>query len=80
MIPTIGRVVLYNTTEKDREKMRELKFNVQEQLPAIIVSTWGPDENSAANLNVLYDGVGTFWITSSTQGTAEGQWIQPPRI
>jgi hypothetical protein len=79
--PTIGRIVIYNTTSEDRENMRHLPAcNVQEKLPAIIVAVWGDMPNSAVNLQVICDGSATIWKTSicvaDTPGQ-EGRWEWP---
>jgi len=81
MVPTIGRVVLYNTTEEQRKKMEnDPNCNVQEKLPAIVVAVWGDTEESAINLNVQNDGEGSFWVTSALKGDGEGNWNWPPRV
>lgn len=79
MKPTIGRIVVYNTTELDRNLMREVKANVQIQLPAIIVATFENSsyQNNESDLKVLLDGVGELWGTSIPQGDGEGQWNFP---
>ena len=42
MVPTIGRLVIYNTTEAEQQKMRDMQnCNVQQKLPAIVVAVWG---------------------------------------
>lgn len=78
MIPTIGRVVIYNTTEEDRENMSNNTFcNVQMQVPAIIVAVWGKEENSLVNLQVICDGEKFMWKTSVSLGENEGNWNWP---
>lgn len=74
---TIGRIVIYNTTEEDRKEMQLNGDNVQKQLPAIIVGVF--DENEVvANLKVLRDGNGPdFWLTSIHKGDSEGNWNFP---
>ena len=78
MIPSIGRVVIYNTTEEEQQKMRDMEScNVQEKLPAAVVAVWGDTEESAINLNVQLDGEGSFWVTSALKGDEAGQWNWP---
>lgn len=78
MVPTIGRVVIYNTTEEDQQKMRDMEnCNPQEKLPAIIVAVWGDTEESLINLNVLLDGEGSIWKTSIAKGDEPGLWNWP---
>jgi hypothetical protein len=78
MKPTIGRVVIYNTTQEDREKMRLApNCNVQEKLPAIIVAVFGEHENSPVNLTVICDGELTLWKTSVHFGDEEMNWNWP---
>lgn len=78
MKPTIGRIVIYNTTEADQKMMRDKaaigKANVQEQLPAIIVAVWN---DITVNLKVELDGVGSMWKISSLQGDEQGKWNWP---
>lgn len=74
MNPTIGGVVIYNTTEEEQERMREMQScNVQAQLPAVIVAVWP----TSVNLSVILDGQGTLWATSRHQGDEPGQWNWP---
>src|SRR5689334_3129034 len=85
MKPTIGRIVIYNTTQEDRDRqsyegvngngpVRITVGNVQMQLPAIIVAVWG---DTCVNLKVINDGQNDFWVTSSLQGDGERQWNWP---
>lgn len=75
MNPTIGRVVNYRTTEKERMKMEiSGDCNVQSVLPATVVAVWSP---TTVNLKVHLDGNGDMWVTSSQEGTLEGQWEWP---
>ena len=80
MKPTIGRIVIYNTTENEREAMRLENTsggcNVQNKLPAIIVAVWN---DTCVNLKVIADGqsLSDFWKTSATQGDQDGQWNWP---
>lgn len=78
MVPTIGRVVIYNTTEAEQQKMCDMQnCNVQQKLPAVVVAVWGDTEESAINLNVQLDGEGSLWVTSALKGDEPGQWNWP---
>lgn len=81
MKPTIGRIVIYNTTYGEREAMQEASrltsgCNVQNKLPAIIVAVWS---DTCVNLKVISDGHSRsdFWKTSASQGDQDGQWNWP---
>jgi hypothetical protein len=79
MKPTIGRVVIYNTTEQDKKAMTAASVlnggcNVQDQLPAIVVAVWGEE---CINAKVITDGHLEIWVTSILQGTSPGQWEWP---
>jgi len=74
MLPTIGRIVIYNTTEEDRQKMIKTKnCNVQEKLPAIVVATF----EKAINLKVFVDGELDLWKYGILQGINHGEWDWP---
>jgi hypothetical protein len=74
MKPTIGRVVIYNTTEEQRATLSE-KGNTPKQLPAIVTAVWN---ESQVNLQVITDGMhGTYWVTTVDQGDGERQWNWP---
>lgn len=75
MVPTIGRVVIYNTTKEDQKKMEDApNCNEQEKLPATIVAVWS---NECINLKVQLDGEGSFWVTSANKGDLPGEWNWP---
>lgn len=75
--PTIGRIVIYNTTGDQQKAMVALACNNQLQLPATIVAVWS---DTCVNLKVQVDGNHSdLWITSSTQGDKEGNWNWPVR-
>lgn len=82
MIPTIGRTVIYQTTEEQRKYMEESgTCNTQLSLPATIVFVWGYDEKAVVNLKVHVDGATPdLWVTSVVQGNNEGEWHWPPRV
>ncbi len=54
--PTIGRIVMYVPTEKEKEK-----WNGADLLPAIIVRVWNP---GMVNLKVVTDAPADEWLTS----------------
>lgn len=79
MKPTIGRVVIYNTTDADKAKMEAASkinggCNVQDKLPAIIVAVWGDE---CVNLKVVTDGNLDLWVTSSLKGDQPMNWNWP---
>lgn len=74
MKPTIGRIVTYNTSAADREVMKQKLQNVQEKLPAVIVSVHGSE---MVNLKVIMDGPGELWKTSVPPGESESCWQWP---
>lgn len=79
MNPTIGRVVIYNTTDTDKAKMKAASTinggcNVQDKLPAIIVAVWSEE---CVNLKVITDGNLELWVTSSMKGSAPMNWEWP---
>jgi hypothetical protein len=81
MKPTIGRIVIYKTTEEDRKQMEKQRdetgsCNVQEKLPAIVVAVWS---SSCVNLWVIGDGEKWYWKTSVQQGDGQGQWNWPEK-
>lgn len=69
----IGSIVLYKTTESEREGMRKAEnCNVQKILPAIVTAVWS---NGLVNLKVILDGdVVSMWVTSVSRGEEVGQW------
>lgn len=71
MYPTIGRIVIYNTTQADRDEARDRSYNQHNQLPAVVVVAWNA---TAVNLRVFNDGITDLWKTSVVQGDSEGQW------
>jgi hypothetical protein len=78
MPPTIGRVVIYTTTDADKAKMEAASkvsgCNVQDKLPAIIVAVWSPE---CVNLKVITDGNLDLWVTSSLKGDQPYNWDYP---
>ncbi len=79
MKPTIGRIVIYNTTEEERAEMeKHFTCNVQLQLPAIIVAVWNDNEGEElVNLKVMTDGNMPLWATSVKKGNGEHEWNWP---
>lgn len=79
MKPTIGRIVIYNTTDADKAKMEAASkinggCNKQDKLPAIIVAVWS---ETTVNLKVICDGNLELWATSSQLGDAPYNWNWP---
>jgi len=87
IVPTTGRIVMYNTTEAERNALQLLGCNKQTQLPAVIVAVWGDTPNASVNLKVFVDGNHLdLWKTSVPAGVkdAEGKyneysWSWPER-
>jgi hypothetical protein len=73
MKPTIGRIVIYHTTDVDRDKMKK-DGNVQLFLPAIIVHVFYDD---CVNLKVFIDSKEDLWIINSWLGEKPGKWRRP---
>lgn len=75
MKPTIGRIVIYHTTEQERQEMRGPTCNSQQHLPALVVAVWP----TTISIRVFSDGRPTtdLWKTSINEGTEEGQWSWP---
>lgn len=83
MKPTIGRIVHYFPTDKERDALALLRCNTQNVLPAIIVAVW---TNTTINVKVFIDGAHEdLWKTSVVKfegGDTEnqqGKWDWPPR-
>jgi hypothetical protein len=79
MKPTIGRVVIYNTTEADKAKMEAASTlnggcNTQDKLPAIITAVWSDE---CVNLKVITDGNLDLWVTSANKGDEPMNWNWP---
>jgi hypothetical protein len=76
MKPTIGRIVIYKTTEADRKQFYDAHGNGEsvKELPAIIVNVWS---DTCVNLKVLGDAPIDVWRTSMNQGDGEGNWNWP---
>lgn len=74
MNPTIGRVVIYNTTALDQRMINEHPHNTpQEKSPAIIVAV----AKETVNLKVFIDGHGDFYKNDVKQGDQPGEWDWP---
>ena len=72
---TLGRIVVYHPTEKQKLLMKgHVNCNAANYLPAIIVAVLG---DNIVNLTVFLDGDGTLWVTSSHKGDEEGEWHWP---
>jgi len=80
MTPTIGRIVIYNTTQADRDRMSTSYQlgaiqNTVNQLPAVITNVFS---ESCVNVKVFVDGHGNdLWKTSIMLGPNEGSWSWP---
>ena len=73
--PSIGRIVIYNTTQKEQETLSNLSCNSSKQLPAIVVAVWS---ETTINAKVFIDGLHIDeWKTRITQGDEPGQWNWP---
>ena len=74
--PSIGRIVHYVPSEKEKE-VDNYFGNDSEVKPAIIVAVWS---DTCVNLQVLHDnGREPTWVTSANQGTGVGQWHWPEK-
>lgn len=77
MKPTIGRIVIYNTTEEEQAFMRQgPECNAATQLPAVITAVWG---DTCVNLRVIADGGQhmDIWKTSVLLGSGPSTWNWP---
>lgn len=80
---TLGRVVLYTLSAQDADAINgthSLKRNTAREgdvYPAVVVRVWTAP---LVNLQVWYDGAGTYWGTSRTEGDKPGTWRWPPRV
>jgi hypothetical protein len=79
MKPSIGRIVIYKTTEADKAEMKKVNdsgkyCNIQDEVPAIIVAVWG---ESCINARVLCDGHLDLYPTSINLGDEPGNWNWP---
>lgn len=94
MTPTLGRIVHYQLSAADAELVHDqhrlLAYRgpspalnlptAGETYPAVVVRVHG---DGSVNLQVLLDGVATYWATSrrqATSGDTAGRWFWPPRV
>lgn len=82
--PTIGRIVVYTLTDADAQRINATAQSHNtaregDEYPAVIVRIWGTGPDAAVNLQVLYDGNGTYWATSRQPGDRPGTWRWPTR-
>ncbi|MBI9055497.1 MAG: hypothetical protein JEY96_16865 [Bacteroidales bacterium] len=78
MKTTIGRVVIYKTTEADQELMKITpNCNVAEELPALIVAV---HSDECVNLKVIADGELDIWVTSAQKGDEPMNWDFPELV
>lgn len=87
IVPSVGRIVVYNPTQKEQAALQTIGCNASKELPAVIVAVWGDQPGSAVNLKVMIDGPhADVWKTSISCATAnetgeypEGSWHWPER-
>lgn len=78
MDTTIGRVVIYKTTEADQQRMRLTpNCNVAKELPALTVAV---HSDECVNLKVIADGELDIWVTSVIKGDKPGNWDFPETV
>jgi len=70
MKPTIGRIVIYESTPNEFSGGNDMGGPV----PAMIVRVWSDD---CVNLKVFTDGPTCEWRTSILRGALIGQWRWP---
>lgn len=81
--PSVGRIVLYTLTAQDADTINNthsMKRNTAREgdvYPAIVVRVWTAP---MVQLQVFYDGEGTYWAPSRTEGDRPGTWQWPPRV
>jgi hypothetical protein len=64
-MPTVGIIVNYHLTEKQKQALSDLGCNKSDVLPAVVVAVWGETPQSAVNLKVMVDGNHPdLWVTS----------------
>ena len=71
MVPTIGRIVIFNMPDYLKNGVNG---NKSDKLPAIIVGVHGP---GCVNLKVITDGQNDLWVTSVLQGDSPNYWNWP---
>jgi len=71
MKTNLGKMVVYHTTEADRELLSQ-HGNVNDHLPAVVVAQWS---ETCCNLKIITDGAGSdLWHTSVVQGPNPGEF------
>lgn len=83
--PTIGRIVHYRLSAGDATAINALPGPKNEAregdvYPALVVRTWGETAESAVQLQVFYDGAGSYWATSRREGDEPATWAWPVRV
>lgn len=86
--PSPGRIVQYVLTAADAQAIDSAPGHHNpahegDVYPALIVRVFGSTPDSAANLQVFYDGDGSIWATSRIQGDGPedgGCWFWPERV
>lgn len=84
MTPTIGRIVHYMLSALDAAAInsgagRKNQANEGDVYPAMIVRVWG-EGGSSVQLQVFYDGAGSYWATSRSEGEGPGTWAWPRAV
>lgn len=82
-VPVIGRIVTYTLTEQDAAAIGALPGHSNtpragDEYPAMIVRVWAGF--ASINLQVFYDGDGSYWATSRPEGDKPGSWHWPVTI
>lgn len=80
---SIGRIVTYKLSDADAHRINSTTGQANASyagqcFPALVVRTW--DGDHVVNLQVFYDGDGSLWATSRTEGDEAGQWSWPTRV
>jgi hypothetical protein len=79
---SVGRIVTYVLTDADADLINQRATlanpaQAGDEYPALVVRVFGPP---LANLQVFYDGEGSYWATSRTEGDTQGTWHWPARV
>lgn len=71
MVPTIGRIVIFNMPDYLKNGVNG---NKSDKLPAVIVAV---NNVTSVNLKVITDGQNNLWVTSVSEGDGPNQWNWP---
>lgn len=86
LVPVIGRTVIYILTVQDAAAINACngKHNLAHEgdaFPAVMVRVWPPYQGpEVVNLQVFYDGDGSYWATSRPEGERPGSWHWPMQV